>query len=288
MAALLTEACALVDAMHRPALRVYTARTIITMEPSAPLATAVAVADGRIAAVGSLESLGDWLAERDHEIDRRFQDRVLLPGFIEPHLHPYIAGVLLPMAFVTPHAWQLPGRDIEGVRGRNAYLARLAELEAELGRGEWLWTWGFHHLYHGRLVRADLDAISRERPIIVWHRSFHEVIVNSAALEATIRRSTCRTATSSRAVCKRSFPRCARACSRRDATAGRCDRRERSCTRAASRRSRTAPSAPSISIASGWRCASRAGTTATRPSEPSCSPTVARSEDFMATTRPAH
>lgn len=183
-AALLLAACTLLDSLHSPAVRVYTARRIITLEPTAPFATAVAVEDGRIAAVGSLESLGDWLAKREHVVDRRFEDHVLLPGFIEPHLHPYIAGILLPMAFVTPHDWTLPDRTVEGVRGRDAYLARIAELEAELERGDWLWTWGFHHLYHGRLVRADLDAISSERPIVVWHRSFHEVILNSAALEA--------------------------------------------------------------------------------------------------------
>lgn len=184
LAALLLAACTLLDSLHSPAVRVYTARRIITLEPTAPFATAVAVEDGRITAVGSLESLGDWLAKREHVVDRRFEDHVLLPGFIEPHLHPYIAGILLPMAFVTPHDWTLPDRTVEGVRGRDAYLARIAELEAELDRSDWLWTWGFHHLYHGRLVRADLDAISSERPIVVWHRSFHEVILNSAALEA--------------------------------------------------------------------------------------------------------
>ena len=36
---------------------VYTAKNIITMEPAMPEATAVAVADGRIVAVGDLNSL---------------------------------------------------------------------------------------------------------------------------------------------------------------------------------------------------------------------------------------
>ena len=38
-------------------LVIYTAKKIITMEPALPEATAVAVADGKIVAVGSLESL---------------------------------------------------------------------------------------------------------------------------------------------------------------------------------------------------------------------------------------
>jgi predicted amidohydrolase YtcJ len=172
------------DAAPAP-LVVYPARKIITMEASLPVATAVAVGGDRIVAVGSLESMRPWLGSREHRVDRRFADKVLLPGLIEPHLHPYIAALLLPMAFVTPHDWQLPGREIEGVRGRAAYLARLRELEASSGPPDaWLWSWGYHHLFHGELSRADLDAISSTRPIIVWHRSFHEIYANTPALAA--------------------------------------------------------------------------------------------------------
>ena len=43
-------------------------------------------------------------------------------------------------------------------------------------------TWGFHHYFHGKLSRQDLDKISMTRPIVVIHRSFHEFILNSSAL----------------------------------------------------------------------------------------------------------
>ncbi len=167
-----------------PPLRVFVAREVVTMEPTLPRATAVAVADGRIVEVGSLKSLRPWLDARPHEIDRRFEDKVLLPGLIEPHLHPYLSAVLLPMAFITPHDWALPGRKVRGVRGQSAYLARLAELEAEAGApDEWLDTWGYHPLFHGEIGRAELDRISTARPILVWHRSFHELFLNTRALE---------------------------------------------------------------------------------------------------------
>ncbi len=42
---------------------------------------------------------------------------------------------------------------------------------------------GFHHYFFGKLTRADLDNISTDRPILVWHRSCHEFILNTAALE---------------------------------------------------------------------------------------------------------
>jgi predicted amidohydrolase YtcJ len=44
-----------------------------------------------------------------------------------------------------------------------------------------LLTWGYHQYFHGKLRKADLDAISSTRPIIVWHRSAHEVYLNTAA-----------------------------------------------------------------------------------------------------------
>ena len=72
-------------------MRVYTARSIITMDESLPRARTVAVADGRILAVGELETMGAWLAAREHEIDRRFADKVLVPGLIDNHLHPLMA-----------------------------------------------------------------------------------------------------------------------------------------------------------------------------------------------------
>ena len=163
---------------------VYRAQSIITMDAVRPYADAVAVDGGRIAAVGNMLEIQRALNGRGYRVDDRFADKVLMPGFVEPHLHPYLAGILLPMEFITPHDWSLPGREVKGVRGREAYLERLREYEAGLDADEWLWTWGYHPLFHGELSRTDLDVISTTRPIIVWHRSFHEIYANSVALEA--------------------------------------------------------------------------------------------------------
>ena len=65
------------------------------MDPSLPTATAVAVRDDRIVAVGTMETLQPWLDAFDYEIDETFRDKVLLPGFIDPHLHPDLAVSLL-------------------------------------------------------------------------------------------------------------------------------------------------------------------------------------------------
>lgn len=46
---------------------------------------------------------------------------------------------------------------------------------------ELLLTWGYHQYFHGELKKSELDAISATRPIVVWHRSAHEFLLNSAA-----------------------------------------------------------------------------------------------------------
>ncbi len=89
-------------------LTVFVAKEIITMNASMPMATAVAVRDGRIVEVGTLDSLQPWLSAHDYEIDDSFRHQVLMPGLIDPHLHPTMAAVLLPMHFVTAMEWKLP------------------------------------------------------------------------------------------------------------------------------------------------------------------------------------
>ena len=69
------------------------ARSIITMEPDAPRATAVAIngADGTIAAVGDLETCKNALPSA---LVKDLGDVVLMPGFIESHSHPVLSGMM--------------------------------------------------------------------------------------------------------------------------------------------------------------------------------------------------
>ena len=164
-------------------LTVYTAKSIITMNPSQPRATAVAVRDGVIIEVGSMESLRPWLDSHEHQIDERFSEQFLLPGFIDPHLHPTMAAVILPMEFITAMPWRLPWGNIPATTSSDAFTARLAELNASHPDGEPLIVWGYHQLWHGAMSRARINEISSSRPIVVWHRSFHELYMNDGALQ---------------------------------------------------------------------------------------------------------
>lgn len=162
---------------------VFLAKQIVTMEPGQPEATAVAVRGGRILDVGSLERFEPWLGDLPHRIDRRFARQVLMPGFIDPHLHPFLVGKLLTFDIAAPEDWNLPSGRIEAVTDRDAYVARLKKLQAEWRDSSTPQiVWGWHRLWHGDFDRDVLDAIAPDKPLILWHRSYHEIVVNSKAL----------------------------------------------------------------------------------------------------------
>ena len=108
-------------------ITVYPARRIHTMDRSLPEASAVAVQGDRIVEVGSLESLRPWLDVHDHVVDNRFVDAVLLPGLIDPHVHPPLMAILLATEWITPESWNLPGGVVEATVGHEAYQAQLVE-----------------------------------------------------------------------------------------------------------------------------------------------------------------
>lgn len=163
-------------------LTLFKARSIITMNPSQPRADAVLVRDGRIVEVGSTESMAPWLNTHPYEIDDRFADAIFTPGFIDPHLHPTMAAMILPMSFITALPWQLPWEDVPATTDAAGFDRRLRQLDAEHPPGEPLIVWGYHQLWHGPMSRERINAISRSRQIVVWHRSFHELYMGDGAL----------------------------------------------------------------------------------------------------------
>ena len=163
-------------------LTLYRAKKVITMNPSLPEANAVLVRDGRIVEVGQEGQMGPWLRTHEHQIDEQFIDKIICPGFIDPHLHPTMAAVLLPMEFITALRWKLPWGTVEPTTSAADFNARMTQLHTHKADGEPLFIWGYHQLWHGAMDRHRINAISTERPIVVWHRSFHELYMNDGAL----------------------------------------------------------------------------------------------------------
>jgi predicted amidohydrolase YtcJ len=163
---------------------IFEAAKIITMEPSLPSARFVAVSGGIILGVAdSVAALDAWTRGRTVSLDRRFAKQILMPGLIDPHVHPMQAAVMLNLPFIAPEDWVLPSGSYKGAQTPAAYRVRLREELAKSNANPFI-VWGHHELFHGSIDRAELDRIAPDRVVIVWQRSFHEVIVNSAALKA--------------------------------------------------------------------------------------------------------
>lgn len=163
-----------------PRTTVFTARRVITMDPDRPAATAVAVSDGRVTAVGTAADLGGL---EGVVVDDSFADAVLCPGLIDQHLHPILGASTLMSEVIAVEDWVLPGRTFPAAHTPADYRRRLAEAEAGLeDPRQWLFTWGYHALWHGDLDRSVLDAVSATRPVAVWQRSCHEWYLNTAAI----------------------------------------------------------------------------------------------------------
>ncbi len=137
---------------------VFVARKVITMNPSRPFATHVAVRDGRIVATGTAEEL----CLGDAQLDTRFADKVLMPGFVEGHSH-IMEGLMWLLPYVGAFDRRSPeGRLVVGVGTIGAIVARLKEAEAKLlDDGAPLFAWGFDPLHLGgkMLSRHDLDRV---------------------------------------------------------------------------------------------------------------------------------
>lgn len=163
---------------------VYTAKKIVTMDATNPTATAVAVRGKTIVSVGSLESLEPWLEAHPHRVDRRFDDKVLMPGLIDPHLHPLLGALQFGTVWITPESWKLHDETVPATRSPGEYRQRLEQALAAEDDGAPLFiTWGWSEPEHGPITRADLDEVAPDRPVMVWQRSVHEAVFNTAALE---------------------------------------------------------------------------------------------------------
>ena len=168
-------------------ITVYPAQRIYTMDPGRPVASAIAISEGRIVSVGSLESMQPWLRRVPHDIDDRFKDDILMPGFIDPHTHLRMSGTYMGLHYVGPITSHAPTGPQAPLASRDEVLARLKELvEATNDPDRPVITWGYDPgMQGGHLDRDMLDAISTDVPIWVLAYAPHIVYTNTPMLERT-------------------------------------------------------------------------------------------------------
>ena len=84
---------------------------------------AVAVKDGIILQTGALSQLNRLKGENTTE--HNLEGQTLLPGFIEPHLHPLLATILIQTEIIAFNDWSLPHGEFRGVRDEESYFEKL-------------------------------------------------------------------------------------------------------------------------------------------------------------------
>ncbi len=159
-------------AIDPPADLLFVNGAVRTMEPARRTASALAVREGRIAAVGLDADLRRLAGPSTRVVD--LEGRSLLPGFQDAHVHPPLGG----WALLTCDLHDLP---LE----RTAYLERVRAYAAANPAEPWIvgGGWGMPAFPGGTPSRQDLDAVVPDRPVFLENRDGHGAWVNSRALE---------------------------------------------------------------------------------------------------------
>jgi predicted amidohydrolase YtcJ len=151
---------------------VFSGGSILTMDDP-PRAEAVAVADGRIRAVGLLRECRDAAGRAARQID--LAGRCLVPGFVDAHTHPLMVGQC--------GSWVDCG--VEATPTIERIVAALAERATTLPPDAPVCGYGYNHgtiADRRHPTAADLDRVAVDRVVLVMHSSGHGAVVNSFAL----------------------------------------------------------------------------------------------------------
>ena len=132
---------------------------------------AVAVRDGRIAAVGSAREARGWAGPGTRVLE--LEGRTVLPGFQDAHLHPPHGGLAASQCYLFDAVTREQCLDTVA-----RYAAERPELEWIVGGG-----WSIDSFAGGTPSRADLDAVVPDRPVFLDNRDGHGGWVNTRALE---------------------------------------------------------------------------------------------------------
>lgn len=147
--------------------------TVLTVDEAQPTAQALAVADGRIVAVGDRAHVQDWVGPDTDVVD--VGEQCVMPGFVEAHGHPLMEAIVLADRIV----------DIRPVtmRGAEDVLAAIrSEIRERDADGAYLNGWDpLLQVGLPEPTLAWLDAMAPDTPLVIIHNSGHKAYFNSTA-----------------------------------------------------------------------------------------------------------
>jgi hypothetical protein len=160
---------------------IYMGGQILTIDDAQPTAEAVAVRDGRILAVGDVETVLEHRGDSSEMFD--LAGRTMIPGFVDSHGHVVMGGLqALSANLLAP-----PDGDTTDIASLQATLSDWAkENRQTVEPVNMIIGFGYDNAQLAELrhpTRQDLDEVSTEIPIMIVHQSGHLGVANSAALE---------------------------------------------------------------------------------------------------------
>ena len=163
-----------------PAERIIRGGPIVTVHAAQPTAEAVAIAGGRIVAVGSEADVMQHKGDATEVID--LAGKTLAPGFVDGHSHfCSLIDVQTQALCASP-----PAGACKTVADVIAALERVQE-RRKLGPGKFVMGYGYDpDLLAERRppTKQELDAAFPDNPVIIVHVSGHGAMLNSKALAA--------------------------------------------------------------------------------------------------------
>lgn len=165
------------DAGHDGTATVFRGGAVYTLDSDRPWATAIAVRGDRIIAVGSDEDTTAAAGPEARIVE--LAGRMVLPGFVEGHIHPLTGALMTSGADL-----QVPTHD-DVLRAVGDYAAKNP---AGVVRG---FGWRMDMVGPGGPRREELDTVVADRPVLLFSVDAHSMWVNSEALrQAGITRET--------------------------------------------------------------------------------------------------
>lgn len=167
------------QAQPAPATLVLRNGKIVTVDAAMPEAQAVAVRGDRIAAVGSNDSIQQYIGPNTRVID--LQGQLAVPGLIESHGHFMGLG----QSKVT--------LDLMDVKDWNEIVSMVAAAAKQAKPGDWILGRGWHQEkwssvpkpnVEGFPLHDELSKVSPNNPVMLTHASGHASFVNAKAMEA--------------------------------------------------------------------------------------------------------
>ncbi len=161
--------------------RIWSGGPILTMNDEAMRAEAVAERGGRIVAVGSKARVMKFKGPNTRLID--LKGRAMLPGFVDAHGHVMVGG----MQALSANLLAPPDGDVKDIASLQQVVREwTAANDAAVRKVNLILGFGCDNstlAEHRHPTRDDLDQISTEILVLLWHQSGHMVAVNSKALE---------------------------------------------------------------------------------------------------------